>query len=377
MKIPLLDLKAQYAAIRDEIRKSLDEVLESQYFILGPKVEELEKRVAAYSGAKFGVGVSSGTDALLVALMALDIGDGDEVITTPFTFFATAGVIARLRAKPVFVDIDPVTFNIDPAKIERAVTKKTKAVIPVHLFGQCADMDPIMAVAKKHGLRVIEDAAQTIGAEYKGRKAGTIGRLGIFSFFPSKNLGGIGDGGMVIMNDKALFDKIRMLRVHGMEPKYFHSTIGGNFRLDAIQAAALNVKLKYLDRWSQGRRDNAAYYDGRFEEAGLIKKGLITIPKAIYRDGGDRNFHIYNQYTIRARERDRLAAFLKERTIGMDIYYPVPLHLQECFRDLGYAKGDLPVAEEAASAVLSLPVYPELTDAQKDYVVGTIAEFYR
>jgi len=377
MKIPLLDLKAQYAGLRDEIRKSVDDVLESQYFILGPKVEELEKSVAAYSGAKFGVGVSSGTDALLVALMALDIGGGDEVITTPFTFFATAGVISRLGARPVFVDIDPVTFNIDPARIERAVTKKTKAVIPVHLFGQCADMDPIMAVAKKHGLRVIEDAAQTIGAEYKGRKAGAMGDLGILSFFPSKNLGGIGDGGMVIMNDRALYDNIKMLRVHGMEPKYFHAKIGGNFRLDAIQAAALSVKLKYLDGWSQGRRDNAAYYDRRFEEAGLTKKDRIIIPKAIYRHGGDRNFHIYNQYTIRAAERDRLAAFLREKTIGMDIYYPVPLHLQECFRDLGYAKGDFPVAEEAAAAVLSLPVYPELTDIQKDYVVGTIAEFYR
>jgi len=377
MRIPLLDLKAQYAAIKDEVKKAIDEVLESQVFILGPKVEELEKNIAAYSQTKYAVGVSSGTDALLVSLMALGIGPGDEVITTPFTFFATAGVISRLCARPVFVDIDPITFNIDPAKIERAITKKTRAIIPIHLFGQCADMDPILEIAKKHNLYVIEDAAQSIGAEYKGRKAGTIGDLGIFSFFPSKNLGGIGDGGMVVMNDKGLYEKVKMLRVHGMDPKYYHRTVGGNFRLDAIQAAALNVKLKYLDRWSQGRRDNARDYDQKFKAAGLVKKGLIETPKAVYKDGGDKNYHIYNQYTIRAKDRDRLAAFLGEKAIGMDIYYPVPLHLQECFRNLGYKKGDLPVAEEAASSVLSLPVYPELTAEQKNYIVEKIAGFYR
>ena len=376
MRIPLLDLKAQYAAIKDEVKKALDDVLESQHFILGPKVEELEKNIAAYSQTLCAVGVSSGTDALLVSLMALGIGPGDEVITTPFTFFSTAGVISRLCARPVFVDIDPVTYNIDPAKIERAITRKTKAVIPIHLFGQCADMDPILEIAKKHSLHVIEDAAQSIGAEYRGRKAGSMGDLGIFSFFPSKNLGGIGDGGMVVMNDKGLYEKIKMLRVHGMGPKYYHRTVGGNFRLDAIQAAVLNVKLKYLDVWSQGRRDIAHDYDQKFQKVGLVDKGLIETPKAVYKDGGDKNYHVFNQYTIRAKNRDALAAFFKEKAIGMDIYYPVPLHLQGCYRNLGYKKGDLPIAEETASSVLSLPIYPELTADEKDCVVGTIAEFY-
>jgi len=376
MKIPLLDLKAQYAAIRDEIRKAVDDVLESQMFILGPHVEELERNIAAYSGARYAVGVSSGTDALLAALMALDVGPGDEVITTPFTFFATAGVVARLHARPVFVDIEPETFNIDSALIENAVGAKTKAIIPIHLFGQCADMGPITAVAAKHGLAVIEDAAQSIGAEYKGRRAGSMSRIGIFSFFPSKNLGGIGEGGMVVTNDQSLNDKVKLLRTHGMAPKYYHALVGGNFRLDAIQAAALNVKLKYLDGWSAKRQLNAAYYDRKFAEAGLVARGLIATPHAAYKKGGDKNHHIYNQYTIRAKDRDKLAAHLKDRAIGHDIYYPVPLHLQECFKDLGYRKGDFPVSEEAAGAVLSLPVYPELTPEQQDYVVGAIADFY-
>jgi dTDP-4-amino-4,6-dideoxygalactose transaminase len=377
MRIPLLDLKAQYADIKDEVKKAIDDVLESQHFILGPKVEELEKNIAIYSQTKYAVGVSSGTDALLVSLMALCIGPGDEVITTPFTFFATAGVISRLYARPVFVDIDPITYNINPPKIERAITKKTKAIIPIHLFGQCVDMDPVLEIAKKHNLYVIEDAAQSLGAEYKGRKAGSMGDLGIFSFFPSKNLGGIGDGGMVVTNNEALYKKVKILRVHGSNPKYFHKIVGGNFRLDAIQAAVLNVKLKYLDRWSQGRQDNARDYDQKFKAAGRIKKGLIETPKAVYKDGGDKNYHIYNQYTIRAKDRDRLAAFLGEKAIGMDIYYPVPLHLQECYKDLGYKKGDLPVAEEAAGSVLSLPIYPELTAEQKNYIVEKIAGFYR
>lgn len=377
MRIPLLDLKAQYAAIKDEVKKAIDEVLESQVFILGPKVEELEKNIALYSQTKYAVGVSSGTDALLVSLMGLGIGPGDEVITTPFTFFATAGVISRLCARPVFVDIDPITYNIDPPKIERAITKKTKAIIPIHLYGQCADMDPILEIAKKHNLYVIEDAAQSIGAEYKGQKAGSMGDLGIFSFFPSKNLGGIGDGGMVVMNNEDLYEKVKILRVHGSKLKYFHKVVGGNFRLDALQAAVLIVKLKYLDRWSQGRQDNARDYDQQFKAAGLVKKGLIETPKAVYKDGGDKNYHIYNQYTIRAKDRDRLAAFLGEKAIGMDIYYPVPLHLQKCYKDLGYKKGLFPAAEEAASSVLSLPVYPELTAEQKNYIVEKIAGFYR
>lgn len=404
MEIPLLDLKAQYAVIRDEIKKAVDEVLESQVFILGPKVEYLEKNIAAYSGSKYAVGVSSGTDALLVSLMALDIQPGDEVITTPFTFFSTAGVITRLSARPVFVDIDPITYNIHPSKIERTITKKTKAIIPVHLFGQCADMDPILDVAQKRNIPVIEDAAQSIGAEYKGKKAGSMGPIGVLSFFPSKNLGGAGDGGMVLTDDWALYEKMKILRVHGSKPKYYHSIVGGNFRLDALQAAVLNVKLKYLDGWSKKRQANAEYYDKKFKEAGLTERGLVKTPVPVYKasgeniyrtdeqsirvrkekdklrgihePGSDKNYHIYSQYTIRAKNRDRLQAFLKEAGIGTEIYYPVPLHLQECYKDLGYKKGDFPAAEEPAGSVLSLPVYPELTDAQKDYVVEKIAAFY-
>ena len=376
MKVPLLDLKAQYLTIKEEIRSAIDEVLESQIFILGPKVEELEKSIAAYSQTKYGIGVSSGTDALLISLMAIDIQPGDEVITTPFTFFATAGVVARLKARPVFVDIDPVTFNIDPAKIEKAITKKTKAIIPIHLFGQCADMDPIMAIANTHGLSVIEDAAQSIGAEYKGRRAGSIGHLGIFSFFPSKNLGGFGDGGMVVTNDEKLFDKIKILRVHGSRPKYHHKIVGGNFRLDSLQAAILSVKLKYLDDWSHGRQKNADEYDQKFKTSGLIEKGLVAPPRAIYKNGGDKNYHIYNQYTIRTKKRDELQVHLKSNAIGAEIYYPLPLHLQECFKELRYRRGDLPVSEEAAGSVLSIPIYPELTAEQRDYIFATIVGFY-
>jgi len=377
MNIPLLDLKAQYATIQEEVKKAVDDVLESQVFILGPKVEELEKNIAAYSQTLYAVGVSSGTDALLVSLMALGIGPGDEVITTPFTFFATAGVISRLGARPVFVDIDPVTYNIDPAKIERAITNKTKAIIPIHLFGQCADMDPILEIAKKHNLYIIEDAAQSIGAEYKGRKAGSMGDLGIFSFFPSKNLGGFGDGGMVVTNDEELCEKVKILRVHGSKPKYFHKIVGGNFRLDALQAAVLIVKLKYLDGWSRKRQENAAYYDKKLKEAGLVDKGFVKIPIPVYKPTGDKNYHIYNQYTLWVKNRDKLLVHLKENAIGTEIYYPLPLHAQECFKDLGYKKGNLPVSEEAADSVLSIPVYPELTAEQKNYIVEKIAEFYR
>ena len=369
MRVPLLDLKAQYASIKEEVRAALDEVLESQIFILGPKVEELEKKIAAYSHVKHAVGVSSGSDALLISLMALDIGPGDEVITSPFTFFATAGVIARLRAVPVFVDIDPVTYNIAPEKIEAAVTARTKAIIPIHLFGQCADMQPIMEIAAKHGLIVIEDAAQSLGAEYRGRRAGAIGHLGIFSFFPSKNLGGFGDGGMVVTNDEVLYERVKVLRVHGAKPKYYHKIVGGNFRLDAVQAAVLTVKMKYLDGWSQKRRDNAASYDRQLAEARPID---IVLPKAVYRDGGDRDYHIYNQYTIRTKQRDGLQRFLKDNGIGTEIYYPVPLHLQECFRYLGYQEGDCPLSEAAARETIALPIYPELTEEQIQYVVDSV-----
>jgi dTDP-4-amino-4,6-dideoxygalactose transaminase len=377
MNVPLLDLKAQYRTIRDEVRAVMDEVCDAQYFIMGPKVEEFEKAVAAYSGASHAVGVSSGTDALLIALMALDIRPGDEVITSPFTFFATAGVIHRLHAKPVFVDIDPLTFNIDPAQIEAAITPRTKAILPVHLYGQMADMDPIMTLARRRHIPVIEDGAQSIGAEYKGRRCGSIGDMGCFSFFPSKNLGAFGDAGMVLTNDQALYDKLKLLRVHGAPSTYFHKLVGGNFRLDALQAAILNVKLKYLAGWSDGRKKNAAYYDQAFAASGLTGRGLVQTPPAVYRKGGDRHDHIYNQYTLRAKDRDKLQAHLKAKSIGCAVYYPLPLHLQECFAPLGCPAGTFPAAEKAAAEVLSLPIYPELTDEMKAYVVGAVAEFYK
>lgn len=375
--VPLLDLKAQYARIRKDIAPVIEEVVESQYFILGPKVEEFERNVASYSGAGFGVGVSSGTDALLVSLMALGVKPGDEVVTTPFTFFATAGTISRLGARPVFVDIDPATFNIDPARIEKAVTPRTRAIIPVHLFGQCADMDPILEVARRRRVPVIEDAAQSIGAEYKGKRAGAMAELGAFSFFPSKNLGGFGDAGMVLTSDKALADRIRALRMHGEHVRYYHNSVGGNFRIDALQAAVLNVKLRYLDEWSDERRANAAHYNRRFQESGLVARGVVRTPASVYEKGGDKRPHIYNQYTLRVKDRDGLLARLREAHVGAAIYYPLPLHLQECFRDLGHKKGDFPESEKAAAEVLSIPVYPELTDEQKDYVVETIAAFYK
>ena len=377
MNIPLLDLKAQYRTIRDEVRAVMDEVCDAQYFIMGPKVEEFETAVAAYSGASRAVGVSSGTDALLIALMALDIRPGDEVITSPFTFFATAGVVHRLHAKPVFVDIDPLTFNIDPAQIEAAITPRTKAILPVHLYGQMADMDPIMTLARRRHIPVIEDGAQSIGAEYKGRRCGSIGDMGCFSFFPSKNLGAFGDAGMVLTNDQALYDKLKLLRVHGAPSTYFHKLVGGNFRLDALQAAILNVKLKYLAGWSDGRKKNAAYYDQAFAASGLTGRGLVQTPPAVYRKGGDRHDHIYNQYTLRAKDRDKLQAHLKAKSIGCAVYYPLRLHLQECFAPLGCPAGTFPAAEKAAAEVLSLPIYPELTDEMKAYVVGAVAEFYK
>jgi len=376
MQIPLLDLKAQYSTIKEEIKSAVEEVLESQQFILGPKVEELEKNIASYAGTKYAVGVSSGTDALLASLMALEIKPGDEIITSPFTFFSTAGVIARLQACPVFVDIDPKTYNIDPKKIEPAITEKTKAVIPIHLFGQCADMDPILEVAKKYNIPVIEDAAQSIGAEYKGKKAGSMGNFGIFSFFPSKNLGGYGDGGMVVTNEETLYEKVKILRVHGSKPKYHHKIVGGNFRLDALQAAVLNVKLKYLELWSQKRRENADYYDRRFREMRLTADGYLKTPVPVYKDSSDKNYHIYNQYTIWAKDRDSLQKFLKENGIGTEIYYPVPLHLQECFKDLGYRRGAFPCSEEGSGCVLSLPIYPELNSDQKEYIIQKIFKYY-
>jgi dTDP-4-amino-4,6-dideoxygalactose transaminase len=379
--VPLLDLKAQYATIRNEVRAAIDRILESQYFILGPEVEALEREVAAYSQCAYGIGVSSGTDALLVALMAINLKPGDEVLTTPYTFFATAGVVIRLGAKPVFVDIDPHTYNIDPTGIESRITERTRAIIPVHLYGQMADMDPLMAVAQRHNLYVIEDAAQAIGAEYKGRRAGSIGHLSCFSFFPSKNLGGVGDGGMVTTNDPDLADRVRLLRNHGYRPKYYNKVVGGNFRLDALQAAVLRVKLKYLDGWTAARQHNAATYRRLFVEAHLsvpadsersLHAAHGVILPSVCPDGN----HIYNQFVVRCGQRDALMAYLKARHIGTEIYYPVSLHLQECFADLGYRTGDFPTSERAAAETLALPIYPELIEEMQAAVVGAIADFY-
>ena len=367
MKVPLLDLQAQYATIRPEVRAAIDRVCDSQHFILGPEVAALEEEIASFSGVKFAIGVSSGTDALLMALMALGIGPDDEVITTSFSFFATAGVIARLHARPVFVDIEPGSFNLDPAGIQAKITDRTKAILPVHLFGRCANMRAIMDFAISRGIHVVEDAAQAIGAKDDlKRQAGTIGSMGCFSFFPSKNLGGFGDGGMVVTNDGGLAEKLHVLRVHGGKPKYHHRVIGGNFRLDAMQAAVLRVKLKHLPDWTEARRRNARQYRTLFTEAGL--SNLIGLPE-------DTPGQIYNQFVIRCPERDRLKSFLREGGVETEIYYPIPLHLQECFIKLGYT-GELSHAEAAAAEALALPIYPELSQEQQDYIVRRVAEFY-
>ncbi len=377
MTVPLLDLSAQHKPIQAELMAAMQRVLESQAFILGPEVAKLEERIATYSQARYGIGVSSGTDALLVALMAFNVKAGDEVITTPYSFFATAGAIIRVGAKPVFVDIDPVTFNIDPARIEPAVTPKTKAVIPVHLYGQCADMAAIMTVAKRHNLHVIEDAAQALGADYAdGRRAGSIGAVGCFSFFPSKNLGALGDGGMVVTNDADVAERLRVLRVHGSKPKYYHKLIGGNFRLDSLQAAVLNVKLNYLDTWTKRRQENARRYLDLFQRANLAANPAIVMPKAVYEGSGVGHYHIYNQFVIRVPQRDQLMAHLKQQGIGSEIYYPVPFHLQECFRSLGYKEGDFPESERAAKETLALPIYPELTNEQQECVVTGVSRFF-
>lgn len=378
--VPLLDLKAQYAPIREEVREAVDRVMDSQHFILGPEVEALEREVAEYSQCNYGIGVTSGSDALLVCLMAIDLKPGDEVVTTPYTFFATAGAVARLGGVPVFVDIDPLTYNVDPARIEAAITPRTRAVMPVHLYGQTADMDPIMEVAERHNLVVIEDAAQAIGSEYKGRRAGSIGHFGCFSFFPSKNLGGFGDGGMVTANDADLADKVKLLRNHGYRPKYYNKVLGGNFRLDAIQAAILRVKLKYLDEWTAGRQRNAARYRDLFAEAGLALDPHATLTDdsrgVVLPTEADDVRHIYNQFVIRSARRDALMNHLKERKIGTEVYYPVPMHVQECFAGLGLQAGDFPLSEQAAAETLALPIYPELTDEQLSSVVNAVSEFY-
>lgn len=365
MNVPLLDLKAQYATIRGEVEAAIAEVFASQHFILGPKVEQCEKAIAEYSGCSHGIGVSSGSDALLAALMAEDIGAGHEVITTPFTFFATAGAIARLGATPVFVDIDPATYNLDPAQIEAKVTGRTRAIIPVHLYGQMSDMDAVMQAADRHGLAVIEDAAQAIGAEYKGRRAGSIGHYGCFSFFPSKNLGAAGDGGMIVTNDARRAEKLRCLRGHGSKPKYYHKLIGGNFRLDALQAAIVSAKLPHLDGWTAARQRNAKRYDELFREAGLP----VGVPAVVT----DR--HIFNQYVIRVSNRNELQAQLQKAGVGTEVYYPVPMHLQECFAFLGHTEGAFPESERAAKETLALPIHPEITDVQARFVVECIRRF--
>ncbi len=377
MKIPLLDLKAQLNTIRDEVKQAVDEVLESTRYIMGPKVTELEEKVAHYSGAKYGVGVSSGTDALLISLMALEIKKGDLVITTPYSFFATAGVIARLNAIPVFVDIDPETYNIDTLKLKEWFSEhqndigRVKAIIPVHLYGQCADMDPILEISSEFGIPIVEDAAQAIGSRYPSKdgikKAGSMGDIGCFSFFPSKNLGGIGDGGMVITSDEELAEKLVKLRNHGSHPKYYHAFIGGNFRLDPIQAAVLSVKLNHLDSWHAGRQKNAEYYDTHFKNSDLRK------PEIAYK----REYHIYNQYVLSVpHKRDELRKYLIEHDIGHEVYYPVPFHMQECFRYLDYKEGDFPNSEYAAEHTIALPIYPELNDEMKDFVIEMVEDFF-
>jgi len=384
--VPLLDLKPQYASLKAEALAAIEKVCASQGFILGAEVVRLEKDVAAYSRCEFGIGVSSGTDALLLALMALEIGAGDEVLTSPYTFFATAGTIARTGARPLFCDIDPLSFNLDPAAVEafltdhcerrgaalvnRATGGKVKALMPVHLYGQVADMEPLLALARRFDLRVIEDAAQAIGAaDARGRRACSFGDIGCLSFFPTKNLGAFGDAGMCVTSDAGLAERMSVLRVHGGKPKYYHALIGGNFRIDEIQAAVLNVKLPRLDAWTAARQRNAAFYDSAFARAQL--GDAVRTPQAV--PGGR---HIYNQYVIRARDRDRLRQHLTELKVGSEIYYPVPLHLQPCFAYLGHAAGAFPHSESAAHETVALPIYPELVPEQLQYVVDSIARFY-
>lgn len=384
MKVPLLDLTAQYEAIKPELDSAISEVMQSQHFILGPKVRECENAIAKYSASPFAVGVSSGTDALLVCLMNENIGPGDEVITPSYSFFATAGCVARTGATPVFVDIDPATYNINPALIEAKVTPRTKAIIPVHLYGQMAEMDAILEIARRHGLVVIEDAAQAIGAEHNGKRAGSAGEYGCFSFFPSKNLGGAGDGGMVVTGDAARAENLKRLRAHGAQPKYYHKLIGGNFRLDALQAAIVTVKINHLDAWTSARQRNAQRYKTEFDRAGLgvsetsafhssTRNGSVEIflPSAV------NGRHVYNQYVIRVGNRDELKAALDAKGVGTEIYYPVPLHLQECFAYLGHAEGDFPESEHAARETLALPIYPELSDDQASYVVESVRDYFK
>jgi len=366
--IPLLDLSAQYAPLRDKILAAVTRVCDSQRYIMGPEVSAFESEIAAIIGVSHAVTVSSGTDALLLALMALDVKAGDEVITSTYSFFATAGAIARVGARPVLLDIDPATFNLDPAAVNTAITERTRVILPVHLFGLCADMDPILKIAARHGIAVVEDAAQAIGAAYKGRPAGAMGTVGCFSFFPSKNLGALGDAGLLTTNDAALARKAALLRTHGMEPKYYHHLVGANFRMDAIQAAVLRIKAPHLAAWTQARRLNAQRYASLFRDAGVLDRVTLPVEREGYR-------HIYNQFVIRHADRDGLKAHLDQKQIGNEIYYPVPFHLQPCFAYLGYRRGDFPLAERAANQSLAIPIYSELTLEQQETIVEAIAEF--
>ena len=395
MRVPLLDLHGQMAPLRDEILAAVTEVIDSTHYILGPKVERFEKNIAAYCGSGYGIGVASGTDALLAALMALGVTTGDAVLTTPYSFFATMGCILRLGARPVFADIDPKTYNIDPERMAEVLAqdarsgKRIKAIIPVHLYGQCADMDRILALAGQYGLPVVEDAAQAIGAVYPMKsggktvwhRAGSMGAAGCFSFFPSKNLGGIGDGGLITCNDPELAERIRIIRVHGGAPKYHHGVVGGNFRIDPIQTVVLDIKLSHLPEWHRARRRNAATYRRLFAEAGLLEHGAVSLPEAVYQAEGapvgeECDYHIYNQFVIRARERDGLLRHLISHEVGAEIYYPIPLHRQGCVAGLGYEALSFPQAERAAVETLALPIFPELTEGMQSFVVEKIAEFY-
>jgi dTDP-4-amino-4,6-dideoxygalactose transaminase len=396
MRVPLLDLKDQLAPLRDEIVAAVTEVIDSTQYILGPKVDLLENNVAAYCGANHGIGVASGTDALLAALMALDIGPGDKVLTTPYTFFATMGCVLRLGAEPVFADIDPVTYNIDPEHMAEILAsdakgeKRIKAIIPVHLYGQCADMNRIMALGREYDLPVIEDAAQAIGASYPmeidgkvvWQKAGAMGDAGCFSFFPSKNLGCVGDGGMIVCNDQELAERIKIIRVHGGTPKYHHGVVGGNFRIDPIQAVVLDIKLPHLPDWHLARRKNAENYRRLLLETGLVAEGVVSLPEAVYRaqaekEADEPDYHIYNQFVLRVEKRDELIKYLHGQDIGCEIYYPIPLHRQDCMAGRGFASVSLPEAELAACQTLALPIFPELGEERLQYVVEKINSFYK
>lgn len=366
LDVPLLDLKPQYAPLKQEVMAVFEEILDSQYMVNGPAVAQFEEEAAAYCGSKFAVGCSSGTDALILALMAMDLKPGDEVITTPFTFFATAGSIERRGLKPVFVDIDPETFNLDTEQIDDAINEKTRAIMPVHLFGQMADMDDVLDLAEKHELSVIEDAAQAIGARQHDAPAGSLGHCGCFSFFPSKNLGGAGDAGLVTTNDEAVANRLKMLRNHGAYDRYYHDEVGGNFRIDTLQAAYLSVKLKHLDGWHEGRRENAAFYNAHLAEVKQVTTPIIA----------EGNQSIYNQYVIRAENRDELQQYLGQAGVGSAVYYPLSLHEQKCFAPFGYSRGDFPIAEQACGEVLALPIFPELSDEQLAHVAETIKRYY-